>query len=176
MHHSKNQTPFLFQTAVLYTKMSQVSLVLGYEYNTVQEVINEIPLDSKVNVIGAVELEPVRHVTVNESEAPIREGHPIDNTGSVKLALWREYTEIEAGQTYEFLRLIKVKFNGEIVLQSTTQTTYQRSSNQLENYEIPERNELNTFENVSIVAIDSSDTRNCTICKAAAEPVGEKRI
>ena len=76
----------------------------------------------KVNVRAAIELEETRHLTGDE--VPIRDGHLIDKTGSIKLTLWREYSEIESGKTYEFLHLMKLKYAGEVVLQSVNTTTY----------------------------------------------------
>ena len=168
--NNDESTIYVSDYSTIHTKELGFTRTNQYDFKRISEVVNEVPLDTKVNVQGAVALEETRHVTVNGDEVAIREGHLIDETGNIKITLWREYTEVESGQTYDFLRLIKIRYAGEVVLQSINSTTYQVSRNQLEGYEVPARVEPNMLDDVAVVAIDISETHMCMICKAPAIP------
>ena len=134
-----------------------------YEFKTVCEVINEVPLNTQVNLHVVVDLTEIRYITVGNDEVPNRDGFIIDNTANMKLTLRREYTTIESGQTFDFLRLVKIKYAGEIVLQSINSTSYSTSQHQIENYEVPERNSSVQLDNVYILAIAVSVSYVCNL-------------
>ena len=90
------------------------------DYLTVEQVINQVALDTKVNVRGVVLLQPIHSVRVGDDEdVSIRDGHLVAENASIKLTLWREYCELfEHETTYDFKNLLKMKYSGEIRLQS----------------------------------------------------------
>ena len=145
-----------------------------HDYKTVSEVLNEVPVDTQVNVQGALELDLVRFVTVNGEEVPIREGHLVDESGNIKITLWREYTELQSGTTYDFLHLIKLRYAGDVVLQTIHTTTYQVSITQLQDYEVPERTNSLSLHDVTVMAIKHSVSNACGICKVAAIPSSQQ--
>ena len=141
-----------------------------YTFKTVAEVINEIALDSTINTRGVLALDEVRHLDVSNEKIPIREGFLIDETGSVKITLWREYTRLEDGVTYDLLKVVKIKYAGEERLQTVHNTMYERSLEQVENYIIPERNQPEVLRDASIIAIEEDSLLLCGICKSTAFP------
>ena len=96
-------------------------------YHTLHEVINEVPVDTRVNVRGLVMLSDTKTVIVGQNQVPIREGYIVDETGQMKITLWQEYTGIENGKTYDFLQLSKIRYGSQVILQSVHLTSYHPS-------------------------------------------------
>ena len=172
---SDDSTVFVSDYSTVQKKQLGFPRTNMYEFKSIADIINEVPLNSQVNAHGVVHVNDVRYVDVNNDEVPIREGYLSDHGGNIKLTLWREYTEIENGRTYEFLRLIKIKYGGQIVLQSTAQTAFNLSDEQIEELEAPEQFQPAILNNVGIIAVDVNETQSCGVCKAAAVP-GEGQL
>lgn len=61
---------------------------LDIETKLVKEIVNEVPVKNKVNVVGHVLLDEVTKVSVKGQDVPIRNGYICDGTGFSKLPLW----------------------------------------------------------------------------------------
>ena len=137
------------------------------EYMRIEQVINQVALDSKVNVKGLVILDDVRIVRVHGEDVNIREGHLVDETSRIKITLWREYCDLENNTTYNLRNVAKMKYSGEIQLQTLHNTTFSLSSEQIEEYEeIPIVEDVN-LSNVSIGSIEASPP----YCPECSKPV-----
>ena len=147
-----------------------------YRIHSIVEVINEVALESKVNVSGVLVLNDTRHIMVNGQEVPIREGFVIDDTGSIKITLWREYTQLQNNVTYDFLQLIKKKHGSDVILQSIHSTTYNVSGTQIEDYQVPEISEPLVIVDTTLVGVESKTANYCPICKAVVHLPEEKQI
>ena len=91
------------------------------EFITLKQVINEVDPGSKVNVKGHLQLDKITTRKVNGDDVPFQRGYISDNTGSINLALWREYTGLE-DKSYAFTSLTKSMYNNEVQLQSISST------------------------------------------------------
>ena len=60
-------TVFVSDYSTVHLKELGFSRTNQYEFLTIANIINEVSLNTKVNAAGAVELEPVRYVTVGTS-------------------------------------------------------------------------------------------------------------
>ena len=152
---------------------------------TITEIINEVPVKSKTNVIGVVKLDEKTTVSVSGQDVTIRRGHLCDHTGNIKLTLWREYTNLLNNSSYMFSSLVKTQFNNTIELQSTNSTSVKQVED-ITDFESPAldvKTTLCTFVgahfvyNVSCmfckerIPIDDSDTTKlvtCTGCNGSA--------
>ena len=94
---------------------------------TVKQIINEVPLKSKTNVIGIIKLEEETTASVAGQDVAIRRGYLCDDTGSIKLTLWREYAaNLYNSGSYMFSSLVKTLFNNTVELQSTNSTSFKQ--------------------------------------------------
>ena len=111
-----------------YTKVKSTSLGFSpcfeVTYHSIHEAVNEIPLDSKVNVRGVLVLGEPQTVKVFGADVPIRNGHICDSSGNIKICLWREYAELENNRTYAFSGLVKGNYNNSVQLQTSSSTTF----------------------------------------------------
>ena len=105
--------------------------------HTIAEVINEIALDTHVNIEGVVITGDMDSVAVSGQQVKIKKGHICDTTGYVKLCLWREYTEVENGVSYIITNLRKTSFQNEVELQTTNTTSYRKLNKALINFIAP---------------------------------------
>ena len=104
---------------------------------TVSKVLNEMPLDSKVNMREVAILDETRIITTsNNEDIFIHMGHFLDETDNITLTLWREYCPLLKNRVSDDLQnVVKMKYSGEIRLQ--TCTTYMVSEEQIEEYNMP---------------------------------------
>ena len=167
---SGEKTAFVSNYSTVHQKKLGFPRTNIYKYKSVADIINEVPLNSQVNAHGVVNVKDVKHVTVNNQKVPIREAYLCDHSGNIILTLWRQYTDIENSKTYQFLRLLKIKYGGDIVLQSTAGTAFILSDEQIEHLEVPEQNQPVVLKNAGVVAFDITESHVCGICKAAAIP------
>ena len=72
---------------------------------------------------------------VGQNEVPTREGNLIDETGSIKITLWREYTSINSNTTYDFRELVKIRYGSTVQLQTVHNSTYTVSDEPVEDYD-----------------------------------------
>jgi len=93
---------------------------------TVKEVINEVTNQEKVNIKAFMQLDEITTRKVNGVDVPFRQGQLCDSTGVVKVALWREYANLESEVCYAFSALIKSIYNNEVQLQSIQSTSVAR--------------------------------------------------
>ena len=137
-------------------------------YMTVAQVINQVAVDNKVNVRGVVILDEIRNVRVRDEDVSIREGYLVDGNNRIKLTLWREYCDLlENRSTYDLRNLLKMKYSGELRLQSLHNTSYSRSVEQIEDYQgIPVVEGL-VLANVKIDSIESS----LPLCPKCNKPI-----
>ena len=113
-HDNADKTLFVSDYSTVKTADLGFPRTNSYKYLTVSEVINEVQVDQKVNVRGLVVLNDTKYVTVaGKNDVPIREGHIIDETASMKITVWREYINIPNNVTYNFLDLLKVRYGAE---------------------------------------------------------------
>ena len=94
---------------------------------------------------------------VRDEDVSIRDGYLVDGNNRIKLTLWREYCDtLENRSTYDLRNLLKMKYSGEVRLQSLHNTSYSRSVEQIEDYQgIPVVEHL-VLANVKIDSIESS--------------------
>ena len=93
------------------------------DYLTVDKVLHQVPLDAKVHARGVVVLDEIRNVHSRGEEISIRDGYLVDETGRIKLTLWREYCDLlDNRSTYDLKNLLKMKYSGEIRLQTSHNT------------------------------------------------------
>ena len=79
----------------------------GVEYMSINDVINQVALDSKVNVRGVVILDQTRTVRAHGEDVSIREGYLVDETSRNKLTLWREYRNLlDNRSTYDLKNVV----------------------------------------------------------------------
>ena len=146
------------------------------KYMTIGEVINQVPTDAKVNVRGVVLLQEVRSVRVRSEDVNIREGHLVDESSRIKLALWREYCELlENRAVYDLKNLVKMKYSGEIRLQSLHNTTYALSEVQIEEYDPLPVLEDKVLFNATVAAVEAA-ARNCTECNKPISDGNDKEL
>ena len=140
------------------------------DYLNISQVLNEVPLDNKVHVRGVAVLEEARTVMSNGEEIHIREGFLVDENQKIPLTLWREYCAlIDSRTTYNFKNLVKMKYASEIRLQTSHNTSYEISAEQIENYaEIPIILDID-MDAVQFVSIECGGY-HCIECK---KPVAE---
>ena len=74
--------------------------------------------------------------------------------------------------------MVKIKYAGDIILQSITNTAVHVSdpADQLNDIDIPPHDEPTSLEDVVVIAVDNAETNMCSICKAAAVPGEEKKF
>ena len=140
------------------------------EYLSIDQVINSVSVDSKVNVRGVVVLDHVRTVRVQGEDVDIREGYLVDETSRIKLTLWREYCNLfENRSTYNLKNVSKMKYSGEIRLQTLHNTTYLLSDVQIEDYDEILVVEEQVLSNATISSVESSPL-HCSECNKPLIP------
>ena len=127
-------------------------------------VINETPLEAIVNVAGMVILHEPETVESGGSDIPIQKGYLCDETGNVKLVLWREYTQVlENRASYMLCNVKKIMWNNVVELQ-TTPTTAFRQIEPILDYVQPDDEIMSHHYNCSIIAAKYVHTTKCLIC------------
>ena len=138
-----------------YSKM--VPFELGFDqtmeqnFLSIKKVITEIPINSKVNVSAVAFLKESRAVVVSDEDVPIREGFLADESGFIKLTLWRNYAELTSDLTYDFKNLLKITYGGEDRLQSIHATTYSLAGEQLDGVQKSEETGFEEATNIVFV-------------------------
>uniref|UniRef100_A0A7M5XMJ9 Uncharacterized protein n=1 Tax=Clytia hemisphaerica TaxID=252671 RepID=A0A7M5XMJ9_9CNID len=91
-------------------------------------------------------------------------GYICDNTGCIKLVLWREYAgNLESHLSYMLCNVKKILWNNGIESQSTSSTAY-REIEQVKGYIQPDDEIMAHLYNCSIIASKIVHTAKCLMC------------
>lgn len=138
--------------------------VYKIEPTKIQHVINEVPLEEIINVSGVVMLNPTESVESHGNDVPVQKGYVCDDSGYIKLVLWREYSGVlENRRSYMLCNVKKVLWSNGIELQSTSSTAY-REIEQVADYVQPDDELISHLYNCSIVASKYVHTTKCLMC------------
>jgi len=127
--------------------------------------------NSKVNVKGTLILK--NPTTLSGQEIPFQIGQLCDETGTIKIVLWREYTGMVSNASYAFLALMKSSYGNEPQLQSISWTS--SASIPFMEHEVLLDTPLHVVESNILCANYTSKCR-CIQCKEEVKMTQSKRI
>ena len=137
---------------------------------SINQVINQVALDSKVNVRVVVILDQTRTVRAHGEDVSIREGYLVDETSRIKLTLRREYFHLlDNRSTYDLKNVVKMKYSGEIKLQTLHNTTFSLSRQQIEDYGATPVAEEQVLLDTTISSVEPSPLY-CPECNKSVVP------
>ena len=79
-----------------YSLVKKKEMGFPMEHKFTYEIINEVPTQEKVNIKAFMKLDEPTTRKVNGVDVLFRTGQLCNITGVVKIALWREYANLES--------------------------------------------------------------------------------
>lgn len=120
-------------------KLEQLGVQPKFEVptRTVAEIIKKVPVNTSINVTGHLKLDEITKVSVSGQEVNIRRGYFYDETGHIKITLWREYTSLKHDSSYIICDVKKGIYNSRAEIQTTNTTSFKEIKT-ITNYSPPE--------------------------------------
>ena len=147
-------------------KMEQLGFHPSYKIptKTVSEVINEVAVNTSVNVSGHLKLEDASVVSVGGQDVVIRRGYLCDGTGHIKITLWREYSNLKNGCTYVLCEMRKGVYNSRTEIQSTNTTSY-KEIEPMDHFSMPDEDPTTAITTTgTFFAVKFFHTTKCVFC------------